>query len=172
MIADEITSDTFHSGARAKPASRARTSALPERGGAVQPIQMLAQLALASGEHLVVPFEDVDPGASGRAAGIGLSKQFDHKIVRYTDIVRVAEVILQSFQLADKLPQIVLVEQAAEKFARIAELFGGDSQLVALTGRQPVKPPAALAYPTSAPIEYARGDLVDRTAEKSGCFGF
>ena len=72
----------------------ASASPSPEGPGAVQSVQVLAQLPLASGEHLVVPFEDADPGVSCRAAGIGPSKQFGHKIVCDADIVCVAEVIL------------------------------------------------------------------------------
>ena len=72
----------------------ASASPSPEGHGAVQSVQVLAQLPLASGEHLVMPFEDANPGASGRAAGIGLNKQCGHKIVCDTDIVRIAEVIL------------------------------------------------------------------------------
>ena len=68
-----------HSEGPAKPASKLSrapragkaASALhaPEGGGAVQPVQMFAHPPFASGQHLVVPFEDADPGVSGWAAG-------------------------------------------------------------------------------------------------------
>ncbi len=55
---------------------------------------MLAQLAFAGGDPLVMQFQHPDPGVRGGAAGIGFAKQLGQEIVRDAHIVRIAQVIL------------------------------------------------------------------------------
>src|SRR5882672_4703753 len=131
---------------------------------------MLTQLQFASREDLVMPFEHDDPGASGRAAGIiQLSEQIRRKIVRDTDVVCVAEIVLQPFQSSHKFARDIRIEQATEKFHRITKLLGRDPQLVPLPRRQPAKPFTAPPYLSPAPIEEERRDLSDPGSERIGC---
>lgn len=133
---------------------------------------MFTKLRFAAGKDLVVPFQKADPGVSSGALGINLGKELDREIMRDPDVVRVAEIVLQPFQLSDEFLQIVLIKQACAKFNRVAELLGGDSHPVPLARRQPAKPFAAPPQFSPPPIEPVRRELADQRARTSGCFGF
>ena len=55
---------------------------------------MPAQPPFACGKCEVVPFEHKNPGMAASAAGLGVPKQIDGKLVRYAHIIRVAKVVL------------------------------------------------------------------------------
>ena len=75
--------------------------------------------------------------------------------MRDADVIRIAEVALEAFEVTDKPLYAVVVEQAAEKLDRVAKLLNCNSQFVPLAGRKAAEPLPALPYLAPAPIEHA-----------------
>jgi len=104
-------------------------------------------------------------------AGIGdsgpgsLSRELTDDVAGHAHIVGVSEIVLQPLQPFDKSFYLGHNEEALEQLDRVSEFFGGDAQLVPLTGTLLAKPFAAPAQLSPASIEQARRQLADRNRQ-------
>src|SRR6266446_10493097 len=86
-------------------------------------------------------------------------------------VVRISKLVLQPLQARHEWVQRVVIEQVPEQLDGVAQLLGGDPQLVSLPRRQPAEAFAAFAQVAPPSIEQARGYVADRCCEKSRRLG-
>src|ERR1700730_5856232 len=149
---------------RALPGSSPRSTSAaapllptPERRSAVQSAQPFTKFPLAPRQPLFMPLKHVSPGAAHSTPGCSLHRQIAQKIMRDVHVVGGPKVVLQTLQVFHERLQLRLIKQAPQKLDRVAELLGGDAQLVPLARRQPAEAFAALAQLGPPPIEQERG---------------
>src|SRR5579862_6482978 len=160
--------------------SNSASSALePERPGFGQALSRLGGLGEARRDlllllpgdkaHRVGPFGLAADGLGGRLAGgdAPLCKP----LVRL-DVVKGAERILQPFEEVSETPAPCLAfvsgEEAGEKLRGVAQLLGGDAQLVPLADGELVDPRDLLDDLFQAPGQRLRGEIARRSLAPGG----
>ena len=100
----------------------------PERPRLTEPVYMLAQLAIGVGQAAIVPPEhDTGSASNGRIGSL----QIGHQLVRHSDVVHVAKIVLQRFEQSGEFRNLLTVEQVFETIDRVAQFLDGNAKFVA-----------------------------------------
>src|ERR1700730_9983859 len=92
--------------------------------------------------------------------------------MRDMQVVGIPKLVLQPLQARHEGVQLVVIEQAPEQLDCVAQLLGGDPQLVSLPRRQQAEALAALAQVAPPGIEQARAWVAQRCGEESRLLGW